>query len=100
MRNTDKVELITMMSMEMDDFRDLIQELCGGTYDAENDYGDIRFIRLDEEGNEIDDYDENEVADYVTDKLTEYFDVITISGYHTLGGDYGTTDVMIAYIDN
>ena len=99
MRNTDNIQLTTMMIIEMDDFRDLVQELCGDTYDAESDFGDIRFIRIDEDENEIEGYDENETTDYVEKKLSEYFDVM-ICSFRTFSGDYGATEVMIAYIDN
>lgn len=98
MRNTDKVTLTTVMTINFDDFRDLVQEVCGNVYDVEDDYGDIRFFHIDDDGEEIEDNDTDIAEEYVREKLEEYFEVIICS--FRLIIEYTGREVMIPYIDN
>lgn len=100
MRNTDKVTLTTSMSIGFDDFRDLVQEVCGNSYDIEDDYGSLRFFRIDEDGEEIEDTDEDsdEIAHDIAVKLENYFEVQSICSFRPVS-EYGSHEVMIPYID-
>lgn len=97
MRNTDKVTLTTSMSISFDDFRDLIWDICGNSYDVEDDYGSLRFFRIDEDGEEIADEDADATELFVTERLEKYFEV-TICNFRTVS-EYGSFEVMIQYID-
>jgi hypothetical protein len=98
MKNRDKIRVATSMTIDFDDFRDLVWSVCGDDYGVDDDYGQLRFIRTNREGEEIDDYDEDETERYVISKIDEYFDVIT-SGFYVVS-EYGSHVVMIPYTDN
>ncbi len=98
MKNKDKVVISHIMSMNLDDFRDLVTDLCGESYGVGYDYGEIIFIRTDETGERIDDADEDETTEFVTNKLVEYFDLQAICSYKAVS-EYGTTEVIMPFIE-
>ena len=100
MRNTDKITITTSMTMNFDDFRDLVYEVSENKYDIENDYGEIRFYPINKYGEKIEDTDadSDEIAHDIAVKLENYFEVQSICSFRPVS-EYGSHEVMIPYID-
>lgn len=100
MRNTDKVTLTTSMTIDFDDFRDIVQEVTVNRYDVEDNCGEIRFFPIDENGNEIESIDEDsdKIEHDIAVRLENYFDIQCICSFRTVS-EYGSHEVIIPYID-
>ena len=100
MKHLDKVQLTTAMTMDFDDFRDIVYEVTDSKYDIEDDYGEIRFYPIDEAGDEIEDEDrtDGEIAQDIAVELEKYFEVQAICNFRTIS-EYGSHEVAIQYID-